>query len=561
MRKSHRRPRNEEDFVLLCLKLLRVYWKCPELEPYATRGQAQHGVDIVDLSGQETLRAAQCKLHEEGKMTDRSEVNDEIQKAKGFHPPLDRYLIMTTGKVGKDVHDLLIEVNREHTAGGLFTVQVFGWNQIEELLDEYTDIQEWYEGSMPSMAIRKIEHKIDKLSGMIGQDSDSTRGEDNQDRFHSEIDVAKNHIENREFQIAKLLLQQIKVRNWDKLNSRQKFRVLTNLATVELSDDNPKGAVELYFQAKTQQPADELARTNEAIGYLILGEREKAFELLRVLLVDFPRSVRVLAAFVQSAPESMTLTSLEETLPSDLLDQGKVAMAMTLRALNTDDWQNAERYARAATDGETPTIESWILLGQIIIQSEYNTGYQRFGTEDSIYKADRLIEAEYASNQALDRAEINHSNSERSEALLIRGQARFFLNRKVEAFVDLDEALRIAPQKARVIEAYADSLIVEGKSEEAIGYLRRVSPEDLSVNSRLCLSMLLLEYGDYEDRKTAEGILLDIVRSEESLLADFREHVIEVGLQAFASLNDFDTGRKLLDEASEEAISEVGFKT
>ena len=103
MRKSHNRPRTEQDFESLCLKLLRAYWKCPELELYAIRGQAQHGVDIVDLSGQEPLRAGQCKLHEEGKVTTPSEVRGEIEKAKGFKPPLDRYVIMTTGKVGKEV--------------------------------------------------------------------------------------------------------------------------------------------------------------------------------------------------------------------------------------------------------------------------------------------------------------------------------------------------------------------------------------------------------------------------------------------------------------------------
>lgn len=561
MRKSHRRPRNEADFELLCLKLLRVFWKCPDLEPYATRGQAQHGVDIVDLSGRDPLRAAQCKLHEEGKLTDHSEVYEEIQKAKTFHPPLNQYLILTTGKVGKAVHDLLIDVNREHTSGGLFSVQVFGWNRIEELLDEYPEIRDWYEGGPESAVTRKIEIKLDNLSEMIGQTSDSTQGVDNQDRFHSEIDVAKNHIENKEYQIAKLLLQQIRVRSWDLLNNRQKFRVLTNLAVVELSNENPKGAAELYFQAKSQQPTDELARTNEAIGYLILGQREKSFELLSVLIVDFPRSVHVLTAFVQSAPEPMSLSSLEEKLPSDLLDQEKVAKAMTLRAMNSDDWQNAERYARAATDGENPSFGSWILLGQIIVQSEYNTGHQRFGTEDSIYNPDRLREAEHALNQALGLAVINNSNAERAEALLFRGQARFFLNRKDEAFVDLEEALGFAPYNPRVIEAYVDLLTIEGKSELAVVYLRRVSPEKLSVHGRLYLGMLLLENGDNEDRNAAKKILLSIIRSEETLPVDFREHVIEVGLQALASRNDFDAGRKLLDEAPEESISEVDFET
>ncbi len=126
MRKSYNRPKNDQDFEKLCLRLLRAHWKCPELQQYATRGQAQHGVDIIDLSGQEPLRAAQCKSHEEGKMTTPDEVGDEGEKAKGFKPPLGRYAIMTTGKVGKEVHDLLLAINQEHVEKNLFIVEIFG---------------------------------------------------------------------------------------------------------------------------------------------------------------------------------------------------------------------------------------------------------------------------------------------------------------------------------------------------------------------------------------------------------------------------------------------------
>ncbi len=87
MRKSYNRPKNHQDFEKLCLKLLRAYWQCPELDLYATGGQVQHGVDILDLSGQDPLRAAQCKLHGEGKATTPGEVKGEIEKAKEFDPP------------------------------------------------------------------------------------------------------------------------------------------------------------------------------------------------------------------------------------------------------------------------------------------------------------------------------------------------------------------------------------------------------------------------------------------------------------------------------------------
>ena len=145
MRKGHRQPKSEYDFEELCLRLLRDYWKCPGLDRYATRGQAQHGVDMVDMEGRDPLKAAQCKLREEGKITTPKEVEEEVCKAKRFHPPLGKYAILTTGKVRREVHDLVIKINQEHLQKNLFTVQIFDWSRIEGLLDTYPEVRSWYE--------------------------------------------------------------------------------------------------------------------------------------------------------------------------------------------------------------------------------------------------------------------------------------------------------------------------------------------------------------------------------------------------------------------------------
>jgi hypothetical protein len=71
-------------------------------------------VDIIDLSGQDPLRAAQCKLHEEGKPITEDEIRAEVEKAKHFTPPLGLYLILTTAKGNKSIHDTVIAMNRVH---------------------------------------------------------------------------------------------------------------------------------------------------------------------------------------------------------------------------------------------------------------------------------------------------------------------------------------------------------------------------------------------------------------------------------------------------------------
>ena len=562
MRKSYQKPKNHQDFEELCLRLLRAYWKCPELALYATRGQAQHGVDIIDVSGQDPLRAAQCKLHEEGTVTTPDEVRGEIEKAKEFTPPLGRYVIMTTGKVRKEVHDLLIAINREHRELSLFSIAVFDWGRIEGFLDEYPDVRDWYEGGPPVAAVGGIESaKFDQLLEEVKQLSTPDRGDDTQDRFHTEIDEARDYLEKHDDQMAKLLLQRIKVRSWDQLNARHKFRVLIHLASVEMSVDNLKGAAELYLEAKTHQPDDETARTNEALGYFLLRQREQAFALAGKLREEFPRSERVLGIFIRSAPDSTALESLEETVPQELLEKDEVAAALAQRAQDSGEMQKAEQFIRAATTAHSRASGIWLLLGNIILQSEISKSRERYGTEASFYDMVRLREAEDAFGRALRLAKETHSTSGTVAALLNRRLTRIALKKEAEVREDLEEARQIAPQEPMVIEAYGESLGFERRSDEAIEVLRRLLPNALSPHGQMHLGTLLLERGGPGDSHSAGDVLSQVVKSEERLPEGFREHCLELALQAFAKEEQFDACRELLKHVPGESVSEVSLKT
>lgn len=49
---------NEEEFEILCLKLLRLRWKRPRIQQHGKRGERQNGVDLLDTSGETPLVAA-----------------------------------------------------------------------------------------------------------------------------------------------------------------------------------------------------------------------------------------------------------------------------------------------------------------------------------------------------------------------------------------------------------------------------------------------------------------------------------------------------------------------
>ena len=557
MRKSYNRPKNEQDFEILCLKLLQIHWECPDLSTYATKGQTQNGVDIVDLSAQEPLRAVQCKLHEEGKIITEAEIRGEIEKAKKFRFSLGLYVIMTTSKAGKEIHDLIIEINQEHRKNGLFKVEVFDWLRIEELLEEHPDVYDWYEGGAPLDVSKRIESKVNELRERFVPDL----GNHNKDGFHAEIDEARDFLKKHDYKMAKLLLQRIKVRSWDKLAPRHKFRVLTNLAAAEASIGNLKDTANLYIEAKKHQPTDETAQTNEALGYLLLEQRNRAFELSQELRKEFPRSERVLGVFIQSAPDSMALEQLKDSISEDLLEKDEVAISLTRRALNSGNLRRAEEFIRIAVDAGSRASETWLHLGQIVFQMEISRSVEQYGAENLFCDEEKLLEAEDALGKAIAFAKENHSVSREVESLLIRQRVRTVLGKNTEAREDLEEARRIAPQNTLVIEAYSGSLHSEEKLDEAIDLMRSIPSEALSYQGQMIFGLMLMERGDPGDYSAAGDLFSQLVKSEAELQEDFRGDAIELGLQAFAREKQFDACHKLMKEVSAGRVSDVNFKT
>ena len=560
MRKSYHKPRNEQDFEELCLKLLRAHWECPELDLYALRGQAQDGVDILDMSGQDPLRAAQCKLREEGKRLSKAEVEKEINKAKKFKTPLGRYVIMTTGKVGREVQDFLVETNRKHREKNLFVVEIFDWRRIEELLEKYVDVRNWYEGGTSRTDFEKVESKLDEFLKIQQLSAQGPVG-GSQDGFDAEIDEAQDFLEKRNYQMAKLLLRRIRARKWDMLTARQKFRLLTSLADAGAKTGNPEKSADLYLEAKKHQPDDEAARINEALACLMLGQREQSYGLACKLREEFPRSERVLSILIQSAPDSVALDQLKDSVPEDLLEKDEVAVPLTRRALNSGDLQRAEEFIRTAADAGSRTSETWLHLGQIVFQMEILRSAERYGTEGVFHDVQKLLEAEAALDQALELAGEDISVSGKIETLLARREVRTALGKDTEAREDLEEAGIIAPGHAAVIVASAESSWVEGKLDEAIGLMRRVPAEIFSDQDRVMLGTMLMECGGPGDYSGARELFSQAVKSDAGLREDFRETAIELGLQAFAKKKQFDVCHKLLNEVPAGRVSEINLKT
>ena len=131
-------PANWQDFEDLCTALWREIWEDPNTQKNGRQGQVQYGVDIIGQPGRgEKWAGVQCKLKDNstGKSLTEEEVKIEIESAKHFSPKLSEFIIATTAVKDAKIESFARKVTIEHQNQGLFSVHIFGWEDIVSRLD------------------------------------------------------------------------------------------------------------------------------------------------------------------------------------------------------------------------------------------------------------------------------------------------------------------------------------------------------------------------------------------------------------------------------------------
>lgn len=125
-------PNDPVAFESLCLDLYREIWgKESGAQKNGRSGQPQAGVDVY---GQDDGRwvGVQCK-QKDGLLWREvtvAELEAEVRKALSFQPPLDLFILATTGPADGKVQKQARLFSEEHREKGLFRVEVQAWPQL-----------------------------------------------------------------------------------------------------------------------------------------------------------------------------------------------------------------------------------------------------------------------------------------------------------------------------------------------------------------------------------------------------------------------------------------------
>jgi tetratricopeptide (TPR) repeat protein len=536
-------PNDDDKFEEMCRDLLRLYWSRPGLEIFGKRGERQFGIDILDLSGNTPIYAAQCKLKEEHKSLPPADIQKEVDEAKKFTPPLGKYAILTTAKVSTLAQRKIREINQLHKATNLFEVELLTWEHLCSLLQQYPDVQEDFYGEIARGAAKRIETQLVTINDGVQSLTSSSKG----DEIDSQINEARDFIAKREFQLATLLLNQVRSKKVDKLTPRQKFRVLSNLGAAALGTAKPEAAAKFFLDALVWQPDDEQGRVNEVLAYLLVNDLSSCHAKAAALRKEYPASSRLAALWLSSAPKEVRLSVLEPDINSVLRTDAEVSVALARRALVERDFDKAFEYAQSANKSAPKWSQPYLILAQISLGRALHIQFG-FQTKSGLQGAS-LLEAEAACSSALDLALQYGDELSKTTALVWRVDIRLMLKKIDGAIKDAEAAEKLDAEDPQVMLAMAQVRLASGRVDDGISVLRKAHRLHPDPNIAFMCGRALCKRGREGDLEDALSILLQVSLLE--IPSELRPTFATQTFQCFAMKKDWAGAETYLSKVSE----------
>ena len=495
-------PTDEDDFEDLCQELLRLYWRRPGLVRFGRKGERQFGIDILDLGGMSPLHGAQCKLREYGKTLSPTTISDEIREALKFRPALGKYGILTTAKVSTQAQTRILEINQSHRDVGAFEVELFTWDKLCTLLQEYGTVREAFYGSIVIAPTSRIGLS---LSNAAIQPPPAP-AEVVQSSVSTEIDAAREAIGRHEFQIALLLLNRILERaDGTIITDFERFRISSNLAIAHIGLGKPEAAAQHFLDAVRFAPEDERARINEVFAYILLADNQAAHNKAQGLRSVYPQSAKLTSYWVMSAPLSMSLATIETELGSAELSDPDVSLALARRALMEFDVVKALAYAEVAAKAAPSSSQAQLVTAQAIFGRLVGVG--KLPGESVTPRAELENRIESALAEALRLAEAQHDDRTQIEALVQRSNLRLVQKRASEAQDDASNAHRLDPDDVHVIITLSQLRSSASDLDESIKLLERAHRINPLPDVEFMYGRALLRRGRPEDLDLAVVLL------------------------------------------------------
>jgi len=491
--------KGEVEFQNFCLKLARREWNDKHAQLNGRRGQGQHGVDIngQDNTASGEFCGVQCKGSEKNapRRLTKKEVQDEVDAAKQYKPPLSLLIIAYAGDRDKNLQEQVRLINVEHKTKDLFRVVLRSWDDILDELEAYPDLQ----GELLApLVLAEVPTRSDvdpkrprsgssdlgdgwaseppARSAHFSVGSEAANSEDA--TANAKLDLLRDQVLAGDAQAALKALARFVEEVALSGSERVKFRAHANYGSALMR-------LERYDEAAVQFEISGNIEGDTADGHAYLanvaqirGDGATAYqEAKRAIELDSGHALAS-ALLIESAPKEISPAQLEGQI-GPVLDEIDVGWALARRYAEVGLYADSMRAAEQIAEKE----EAWardIVIGEAILSSFEDDEKARIGAPldeekyQLIEKAERHLRKGWETVKSRGDGKLwAHVGANLSVALRLAGKVS-------EADQVAIEAYELNPGPAGIRARAALSLMHQGMLKEAAELAKSVAKSDES---------------------------------------------------------------------------------
>jgi tetratricopeptide (TPR) repeat protein len=413
---------------------------------------------------------------------------------------------------------------------------------IDELRSEHSnmDIETW---DHKKMAEKILAFDDTSITEIIGMDIISSID------IVTEIEDGVKLIQEGEVKSALLLLGRLWAKHSDKMSGREKYRTRANIGHAYDQIGEYQKAAESWLEAKQYDPNYEAAREREALAYLYLGNRGKAYELTNDVIRDYPQVKLGRAVWIRSMPEGVSFDEIESQIEEHIRKDPDVAMALADRAANAGNYEVAEKYMGLAINEAQDHPKIKFRLGILMMQKAKTDEQLVYGRSASQEENQCLKRAKGIFEENLcEWQERNQHNEIINVHIKLAHICRAMGDREGESF-HVNIAYELDTSCPDTIILKAEKKANEGNIDEAINLVRKLSGgNDVRLFVEYILANMLWKRNQKEDRKEALEILRSHIGDLKEETIDFCYEYVELLTRIAGDIIGYDEAVRILHE-------------
>jgi nucleoside phosphorylase/tetratricopeptide (TPR) repeat protein/transcription elongation GreA/GreB family factor len=319
----------------------------------------------------------------------------------------------------------------------------------------------------------------------------------------TELEAIKGAIDRHQIEVAEARLDDLELRSPDKLQPAQWYQLKVLRSRIHSARWEWEKAGRAFLDAKRHMPTTERARINEALGYELLGDRQRAHDLAAGLRAEFPHSARLVTIWARTAPASVPFAEVVAAAGPFLKDDEELNLAVAQRALMENRFDEALPIARKATELDADSPHAWFVLGE----AKHCAGHRLGGDARNA----RLREAEAHYDRAIELARTQKMPGLEAAIRFNRGKVRHLRDdRRAEA--DFLTAIELGRPDQGMRTEYAGLMVEMGRYEDALRELA-AEQEEPTGPRRFYEAAARYERNVGDDRRRADALLREVLAS------------------------------------------------